>query len=60
MSPRANDSDMVSFSPAPGLYVRSQTGDTLRPSSPGKPTPSAQVADNDLALGRVIEVNDYY
>ncbi|HEY3837172.1 MAG TPA: beta-propeller fold lactonase family protein [Bryobacteraceae bacterium] len=39
----------------PRLQIVRLPNDHTSGSSPGKPTPAAQVADNDLALGRVIE-----
>lgn len=39
----------------PRLQIVRLPNDHTSGTSPGKPTPAAQVADNDLALGRVIE-----
>lgn len=39
----------------PRLQIVRIPNDHTSGASPGKPTPTAQVADNDLALGRVIE-----
>ncbi|MDR3402844.1 MAG: bifunctional YncE family protein/alkaline phosphatase family protein [Chthoniobacter sp.] len=39
----------------PRLQIVRLPNDHTSGASPGKPTPAAQVADNDLALGRVIE-----
>ena len=39
----------------PRLQIVRLPNDHTSGTSPGKPTPAAQVADNDLALGRVVE-----
>jgi len=39
----------------PRLQILRLPNDHTSGTSPGKPTPTAQVADNDLALGRIIE-----
>jgi YVTN family beta-propeller protein len=39
----------------PDLMVYGLTSDHTMGTSPGNPTPSAMVADNDLALGRIVE-----
>jgi DNA-binding beta-propeller fold protein YncE len=39
----------------PRLQIVRLPNDHTSGASPGKPTPTAQVADNDLALGRIIE-----
>ncbi|MDP2996254.1 MAG: bifunctional YncE family protein/alkaline phosphatase family protein [Bryobacterales bacterium] len=39
----------------PNLSVLTMTSDHTRGTSPGSPTPAAMVADNDLALGRIVE-----
>lgn len=40
---------------APHLSILTMTSDHTMGTRPGSPTPSAMVADNDLALGRMIE-----
>src|SRR5581483_6365400 len=37
------------------LIIMALPNDHTGGTSPGKPTPAAQVADNDLAMGRIIE-----
>ena len=39
----------------PRLQILRLPNDHTSGTSPGKPTPAAQVADNDLALGRIVE-----
>ncbi|HZE26627.1 MAG TPA: phosphoesterase [Terriglobales bacterium] len=39
----------------PGLVILHLPNDHTGGTRPGKPTPSASVADNDLALGRIVE-----
>ena len=39
----------------PDLMVYGLTDDHTMGTSPGSPTPSAMVADNDLAVGRIVE-----
>ena len=39
----------------PDLMVLGMTSDHTMGTTPGAPTPSAMVADNDLALGRIVE-----
>jgi YVTN family beta-propeller protein len=39
----------------PRLTIMTLPNDHTSGSKPGKPTPTAQVADNDLALGRIVE-----
>src|SRR5712691_499396 len=39
----------------PQLTIIALPNDHTSGSKPGKPTPTAQVADNDLALGRIVE-----
>ena len=39
----------------PGLVIMHLPADHTGGTRPGKPTPSASVADNDLALGRIVE-----
>jgi hypothetical protein len=40
---------------APDLLIVGMTSDHTMGTSPGAPTPAAMVADNDLALGRMVE-----
>ncbi|HET8547830.1 MAG TPA: alkaline phosphatase family protein, partial [Bryobacteraceae bacterium] len=40
---------------APNLLIVGMTSDHTMGTSPGAPTPAAMVADNDLALGRMVE-----
>ena len=39
----------------PKLQILRLPNDHTSGTSPGKPTPTAQIADNDLALGRIVE-----
>ena len=39
----------------PRLVILRLPNDHTSGTSPGKPTPTAYVAENDLALGRVVE-----
>lgn len=41
--------------PLPNLVIMHLPNDHTGGTRPGKPTPSASVADNDLALGRIVE-----
>jgi YVTN family beta-propeller protein len=47
--------DFVKHGNLPGLVVLLLPNDHTNGTSPGYPTPRAQVADNDLALGRIVE-----
>ncbi len=52
---RARFSQQLAQGAVPGLNYLSLTSDHTRGTQPGFPTPSAMVADSDLAIGQIVE-----